>query len=84
MLSDTLDSYAEHFANWAASGGVRLDARMCGLLRTSFNDAADQARGLEGQPVPDAQRPLPAGVVRLADFRRAGGIGGTGDGGKAA
>ncbi|MBR0651371.1 hypothetical protein GXW78_16985 [Roseomonas terrae] len=82
MLSNQLDSYAGHFNDWAKQGGIQMDARLCSVLTSNFREMADQARRLEGQPVPDAQRPLPPGVVRLADFRPTVAVGG--DGGRAA
>ena len=72
MLSELLDTYAAHFGHWSQlPGGVHLDARLLGILSTGFADAADQARVMQGQPVPDTHRPLPPGVVRLDDFRLA-------------
>lgn len=87
MLSDLLTSYQGHFADWAKSGGIHMDARLCALLSTNLADAAQQARTLEGAPVPPAAMPLPAGVVRLDDFRPAmvaAVQSGVGDGGQAA
>jgi hypothetical protein len=84
MLSDLLDSYAGHFAEWARGGGARIDARVCALLHTGLTEAADQARRLEGTPVPPAALPLPAGVARLDDYRAAARDIGQGDGGRAA
>lgn len=87
MLSDLIDSYAGHFGDWAGQGGVRMDARLCAILQTNLAEMADQARRLEGQPVPETARPLPPGVVRLDDFRRVGAElvhPGQGDGGRAA
>lgn len=71
MLSDLLNSFAQHYAGWAQGGGVQMDARVCALMHTSMTEAADQARRLEAAQVPGAQQPLPSGVVRLDDFRLA-------------
>jgi hypothetical protein len=80
MLSDLLTSYAGHFAEWARARGVQLDARCCALMHTNLMEAAEQARRMEGQPVPPATRELPAGVISLdlvrADRHAAGATGG--------
>lgn len=69
MLSDLLNSYAGHFAEWARGRGVMMDARTCALMHTNLIEAADQARRLEGSPVPPHQRELPAGVVDFDQVR---------------
>jgi hypothetical protein len=69
MLSDLLNSLADHFAGWTKAGGVTLDARTCALLHSTITDAKDQAHRLEGAPVPPAAMALPAGVARLDDYR---------------
>ena len=69
MLSDLLNSYAGHFAEWARGRGVMMDARTCALMHTNLTEAADQARRLEGAPVPPHQRALPVGVVDLDQVR---------------
>jgi hypothetical protein len=69
MLSDLLTSYAGHFGTWARAGGVQMDARLCALMHTNMLEAADQARRMEGRPIPPATRELPAGVTNLDDVR---------------
>jgi hypothetical protein len=76
MLSHDLDAYASHFREWHAAGGASLDRRVCDLFRRLLTEAAEQARILEGRPVPPALRgELPAGVINLdieRDARQAG------------
>jgi hypothetical protein len=84
MLSDLLNSYAMHFAEWARAGGARMDARVCALMHTNLMEAADQARRIEGQPVPPATRALPPGVADLDLVRSHRLSGGLPSGGSAA
>jgi hypothetical protein len=73
MLSERLDALASHFRAWATRPRpVALDQRVAALIHTELAEAAAQARGMEGAPVPPPARgDLPEGVVSLHAARAA-------------
>ncbi|SDH90051.1 hypothetical protein [Roseospirillum parvum] len=69
MLSQTLDALAADLAEGGGETGVVLAPAQAAALCEVLNDCAEQARALEGQPVPVGQRAeLPPEVVDLAQL----------------
>lgn len=72
MLSDELRGLAVRFEAFSSAGSaVTISSGQARNMAAYFRGLADQAKALEGQPVPARQRgDLPEGVVDLARHRR--------------
>lgn len=84
MLSADLDIFGDFFAQYTQDG-VWLTPAQARRLKALLHHYAEDARQLEGQPVPARQRPASANrdtVVNLDAFRRR--LSGNGDHGGAA